>query len=72
MVIKTLEGVEGVNAARKQTNKSCLGYEAACKIKNVGASSRDRTGDLILTMDALYLLSYRGIFICGLKYIINL
>ena len=26
-----------------------------------GASSRDRTGDLILTMDALYLLSYRGV-----------
>ena len=29
-------------------------------VLNVGASSRDRTGDLILTMDALYLLSYRG------------
>ena len=28
-----------------------------------GASSRDRTGDLILTMDALYLLSYRGGYI---------
>ena len=27
-----------------------------------GAFNRDRTGDLILTMDALYLLSYEGIF----------
>ena len=27
----------------------------------LGAFSRDRTGDLILTMDALYLLSYEGI-----------
>ncbi len=26
-----------------------------------GAFNRDRTGDLILTMDALYLLSYEGI-----------
>ena len=26
----------------------------------LGAFSRDRTGDLILTMDALYLLSYEG------------
>ena len=31
-------------------------------VVNAGASSRDRTGDLILTMDALYLLSYRGVF----------
>ncbi len=25
-----------------------------------GAFNQDRTGDLILTMDALYLLSYKG------------
>ena len=37
-----------------------------------GASSRDRTGDLILTMDALYLLSYRGVFKCEQKYNTNL
>ena len=34
-----------------------------------GASSRDRTGDLILTMDALYLLSYRGVLQKPMKYI---
>ena len=34
-----------------------------------GASSRDRTGDLILTMDALYLLSYRGVLKKLKKYI---
>ena len=27
-----------------------------------GAFNRDRTGDLILTMDALYLLSYKGVY----------
>ncbi len=30
-----------------------------------GADNRIRTGDLILTMDALYLLSYIGIKKCG-------
>ena len=29
-----------------------------------GAASQIRTGDLILTKDALYLLSYSSIFIC--------
>jgi hypothetical protein len=33
-----------------------------------GASSRDRTGDLILTMDALYLLSYRGVLQKPMEY----
>ncbi|GBG11638.1 hypothetical protein PAT3040_06470 [Paenibacillus agaridevorans] len=28
-----------------------------------GALNRDRTGDLILTMDALYLLSYESIWL---------
>ena len=36
---------------------------------SIGASSRDRTGDLILTMDALYLLSYRGMLKKLKKYI---
>ena len=36
-----------------------------------GAFNRDRTGDLILTMDALYLLSYEGILMPK-KYTINL
>ena len=31
------------------------------KLKN-GAANRAWTGDLILTMDALYQLSYRGVF----------
>ena len=30
-----------------------------------GAFNRNRTGDLILTMDALYLLSYKGVMVCG-------
>ena len=29
--------------------------------KNHGALNRNRTDDLILTMDALYLLSYEGV-----------
>ena len=37
--------------------------------RETGASSRDRTGDLILTMDALYLLSYRGMLKKLKKYI---
>jgi hypothetical protein len=30
-----------------------------------GALNQNRTGDLILTMDALYLLSYEGIWLRG-------
>ncbi len=30
-----------------------------------GAFNQDRTGDLILTMDALYLLSYKGILLAS-------
>ena len=30
----------------------------------VGALNQSRTGDLILTMDALCLLSYEGVFCC--------
>ena len=35
-------------------------FTANCEIRTYGASNQDRTGDLSLTMAALYLLSYRS------------
>ena len=62
------QGITNATSLSGLTHKRSAEYVAK-RWRAVGASSRDRTGDLILTMDALYLLSYRGVLKKLKKYI---
>ena len=65
--INIFAGLDEVAKLHQQQVKSCKNRQNKAKSRNLlqdfnGADGRIRTGDLILTKDALYLLSYISAF----------